>query len=171
MCLPPQQGFLSFGVTALSPAPQARQYFRLCGQCSISVFVFYHHCSRLPQTQRFKATCYFSVLSDPTGSLPRPPQGQRQGTGGRAVEAADLLGGSERLCLHAGRLLAESSHVVLGQKSPCPCRLTAGSASLAQAPCPACPFYLLLLFVKLEGIARRPANPASSPSAKVFKAS
>ena len=62
-------------------------------------------------------------------------------------------------------------HVVLGQKSPCPCRLTAGSASLAQASCPVFPFYLLLLFVKLEGIARRPANPASSPRAEVFKAS
>lgn len=42
---------------------------------------------------------YLSVLSDPTGLLLRPPQGQRQGIGGRAVEVADLLGGSERLCL------------------------------------------------------------------------
>ena len=47
--------------------------------------------------------------------------------------------------------------VVIGQKSPCPCRLTAASASLAQAPCPASPFYLLL-FVKLEGIAPDPPS-------------
>lgn len=147
LCLPPQQhGFLSFGVTVLSPAPQARQYFRLCGQCSVSLFVFCHRCGKLPQTQRFKATYYLPVLSDPTGLLLQPPQGQRQGIAEARYRWAGSGGGRltgrlrRAVPLDAGRLLAESSSTWSSDASPCVlagCQLTAGSASLAEAPCPA----------------------------------